>query len=615
MHLLNTSTLRLEDFVIATPDICHSIARVGDDEVTFNEINLPNGKGMGRRNRRFGASRLGGRGRNRRHVNMGTCPGPCHGARNTSNDDSSPTVSPTITPEDTWTTPDGDANADADATAYRHRYPPSPEQSLHLQQPLTAIRTTSRPSAPAPPHAAKVETLSLQPFAGLAGATATRPAMDDKDPPPFGYTFSDFFEGAPSTLDSTGQSLLTDMENQSLADFFSSTDPFHLADPQPFASATDTKDIAHDYNHWESFIAPATVHGVTTTIPDYAHLHYGYQSDQSFAQPSLPTHDDLQAASTLFNNSQPSYSNGRSLSFNALPPSNRTATTTTNGASDSSKPPVPMVVTSHGLINEQLAALIPNHSEEGTLDAQLAAEWAASNAQQQHEAEFGPLLHKPSLKRSYTFGTDNSFNSPSGYSAPSGQESEEQITRRLIRGVMHTQPIPQVMTRVERPATSPTGHGHLSSVLADNQSDDEQSEEPSSEEEEGDRPVKKRRRSKFPVGKESPRKTARNGKNPKASPADESSKKKRSSAAAAKLQRENLTEAQKRSNHILSEQKRRNLIKRGFEDLHDLVPEIRNGGLSKSSVLTEAANFLEKLIQDNNSFWSLASNAPVTASG
>lgn len=89
----------------------------------------------------------------------------------------------------------------------------------------------------------------------------------------------------------------------------------------------------------------------------------------------------------------------------------------------------------------------------------------------------------------------------------------------------------------------------------------------------------------------------------------EDSKKKRASAAAQKLQRENLSEEQKRSNHILSEQKRRNLIKRGFDDLHDLVPEIRNGGLSKSSVLMEAGNFLDKLIQDNNALLKLMRGA------
>lgn len=82
--------------------------------------------------------------------------------------------------------------------------------------------------------------------------------------------------------------------------------------------------------------------------------------------------------------------------------------------------------------------------------------------------------------------------------------------------------------------------------------------------------------------------------------APEALKRRRSSTtAASKPPRENLTEEQKRSNHIMSEQKRRDLIKRGFEDLHILVPELRQGGLSKSSVLMEAATFLERLVKVN----------------
>lgn len=270
-----------------------------------------------------------------------------------------------------------------------------------------------------------------------------------------------------------------------------------------------------------------------------------------------------------------------------------------------------MVATSHGLLNEQLAALIPNHSEEGTLDAQLAAQWANSNAQHEHDAEFGTLYHKPTLKRSYTFGTDNSFNNPSGYTPPLGQASEDQVTQRLLRDMRHSQ---AQLASPDGQGISPTRQIYPSAALADDPSDDEQSEEASSEDDDDDRPVRKRRKSRHRVGKDSPRKAARNGKQRKISLPEEPSRKKRSSAAAQKLQRENLSEEQKRSNHILSEQKRRNLIKRGFDDLHDLVPEIRNGGLSKSSVLMEAANFLEKLIQDNISYWRLAGGIPVTAS-
>lgn len=247
-----------------------------------------------------------------------------------------------------------------------------------------------------------------------------------------------------------------------------------------------------------------------------------------------------------------------------------------------------MRITPHGLIHEQLAALIPNHNEEGTLDSQFAAQWVGTNAIQMYDHE----TERPNLKRTYTFGTDDSFNNPAGYSGPTGQEgSAEQVTRRLMRDMRHA-----------HPSLGPTnGTGNASGRFIEG-SEDEPSDEASSDEDEDEKPSKRRRKSK--VTKDSPRKGARNGKTRKTSAADEGGKRKRSSAAQ-KLQRENLTEEQKRSNHILSEQKRRNLIKRGFDDLHDLVPEIRNGGLSKSSVLTEAANFLEKLIQDNETFMKL----------
>ena len=77
-----------------------------------------------------------------------------------------------------------------------------------------------------------------------------------------------------------------------------------------------------------------------------------------------------------------------------------------------------------------------------------------------------------------------------------------------------------------------------------------------------------------------------------------------SSGANSKLSsiaRKNLTEDQKRSNHIRSEQKRRNIIKQGYEDLNDLVPNLKTGGFSKSAVLTETTRFLEEIHHGNNS--------------
>lgn len=68
---------------------------------------------------------------------------------------------------------------------------------------------------------------------------------------------------------------------------------------------------------------------------------------------------------------------------------------------------------------------------------------------------------------------------------------------------------------------------------------------------------------------------------------------------AASLARKNLTEEQKRSNHIRSEQKRRNIIKQGYQDLNELVPNLKTGGFSKSAVLTETTRYLEEVQTGN----------------
>lgn len=78
-----------------------------------------------------------------------------------------------------------------------------------------------------------------------------------------------------------------------------------------------------------------------------------------------------------------------------------------------------------------------------------------------------------------------------------------------------------------------------------------------------------------------------------------SGKKRRAGINGSKAPRENLSEEQKRENHIKSEQKRRTLIKEGFDDLCELVPGLRGGGFSKSTMLSIAAEWLEELLQGN----------------
>jgi hypothetical protein len=94
---------------------------------------------------------------------------------------------------------------------------------------------------------------------------------------------------------------------------------------------------------------------------------------------------------------------------------------------------------------------------------------------------------------------------------------------------------------------------------------------------------------------------AKKGGRRKNSSSDSSFKRRKSQSGNQKAIRENLTEEQKRSNHIMSEQKRRNLIKQGFDDLCELVPDLKGGGYSKSAVLLQSADWLENLLKGNES--------------
>lgn len=471
----------------------------------------------------------------------------------------------------------------------------------------------------APPWTTKTRrhlAVSLISALALFSANLQQPSLDSL--PLFTFvlmqlldTFTgDFFGASPTNgVDNPGSSLLSEMESQQLTDFFNTG-----WTENSFMPMAEHKDAQDDLT-W-GFVPPATIHSVSTTIPDQSQLHHPFPNDRYIIpQPTnhghlFNTSDDIRAASTLYNNAQMPQTNQRSHSFHATPNINHGLPTGhMNGYSNSSGTfnGLPMVPTPHGMINEQIAALLPRHDASGSVDAQLCAEFATSPAHERHETELREMgIIRPPLKRSYTYGTDSSFNE-SGFQVSSKEETEEHVTSRLIAELQHAQPLARPVT-LSANGSNPKSPIAFKNAQGELPSDEEdQSEDASSgDEEDEDRLSKKRRKGKMAV-KNRKRKTASTagGKNRKASVDDRVSKKKRGSVAAQKLQRENLSEEQKRSNHILSEQKRRNLIKRGFDDLAELVPEIRSGGLSKSGVLTEAANFLESLITKNDALRDL----------
>ncbi|EXL63504.1 hypothetical protein FOPG_20222, partial [Fusarium oxysporum f. sp. conglutinans race 2 54008] len=64
-------------------------------------------------------------------------------------------------------------------------------------------------------------------------------------------------------------------------------------------------------------------------------------------------------------------------------------------------------------------------------------------------------------------------------------------------------------------------------------------------------------------------------------------------------QNRKLTDREKKENHIQGEKKRRALIQQGFEELRQLVPELRTDKYSKSTTLFIAADWLEDIIRGN----------------
>ena len=219
------------------------------------------------------------------------------------------------------------------------------------------------------------------------------------------------------------------------------------------------------------------------------------------------------------------------------------------------------------------------------------------------------------------WGSDASF-FDHGFVAPPNQETVEEVTKTMLNkmeclepqtSAANTRPSSPKIQRRKRPPNEVDGDAHIPGQNGRRLGEEENVLEGSSE----SRP-RKRRKGKVKlemkhegndgqlveaVQRHIKVRRPSSGRDSRAklqvSLEESQTKRARSQSGEQKSGRENLTDEQKRSNHILSEQKRRNLIKQGFDDLCDLVPDLRGGGFSKSAMLTQAAGWLEDLIQGN----------------
>lgn len=218
------------------------------------------------------------------------------------------------------------------------------------------------------------------------------------------------------------------------------------------------------------------------------------------------------------------------------------------------------------------------------------------------------------------WGSDNAFGSGQGFVATAGQTEELGQAEQNMMSVLSTLEAAHSSTAASTQPSSPIVSRNIDSQ--NGRPNTETTERDYNDEEAASRPFKRRKSSKMkeedvsddelgssfvraPSKKRRPKSFASanrpsSSSNGNATQSPPPSKRRKSLASSAvKPNRENLTEDQKRENHIKSEQKRRTLIKEGFDDLGELVPDLRGGGHSKSAVLVMAADWLEDLIKGN----------------
>ena len=219
---------------------------------------------------------------------------------------------------------------------------------------------------------------------------------------------------------------------------------------------------------------------------------------------------------------------------------------------------------------------------------------------------------RPTLSTDVQWGSDANFDAAQCYTPDDNKETVESMHReqlKLLEGLevsksaASTRPSSPSNAQAPPPASQPRQQTTLPKGPEDPEAPprkrrksriNRESEEQDEGEETGPAKPIRRRKSKVERATESSPPTE----------GSSSGKKRRGTVNGAKQPRENLTEEQKRENHIRSEQKRRTLIKEGFDDLCELVPALRGGGFSKSTMLSIAAEWLEELLRGNDTLES-----------
>lgn len=366
---------------------------------------------------------------------------------------------------------------------------------------------------------------------------------------------------------------------------------------------------------------PPTFHGSTTSLPQTAMLSHGLsnagyggrdgvmQIPQEM-QPKMTSAEVLAAASTLVRNGQDTRTNGLfgGSMYPAPDVGDRVQEITNVGSSPGARH-LGSYSNMMPALTEQLPLGYPQAKATPIVEG---GETLFHDMYFGSSSQIRETLSHTSKPPDIQWGSDVSF-LDHGYVAPPNQETEEEVTKTLMHkmecfepqgSANTTRPPSPVITRRPGQPKGTTSDGELG---ANTDGSNNQGAE------KAPRPRKRRKKQHKPGGngggdtdhsdarlkRDTMATNGKEGRQRRSTASDSLSKRRKSHSGETKANRENLTEEQKRSNHILSEQKRRNLIKHGFEDLCNLVPELKGGGFSKSAMLIQAADWLEDIISGN----------------
>ncbi|KAI9697240.1 MAG: hypothetical protein M1836_004804 [Candelina mexicana] len=440
---------------------------------------------------------------------------------------------------------------------------------------------------------------------------------------PFGYAFSDLpeYQYHAPPQPARGPALLDDSESNMLDSFFQNIGTSELDNDNVFLDKSMSNSRSDDLGYnWGLDLAPAFDNS-TISYPPQQPLSHNFPETLPQAQregcgsihnqhATAATPEVLAAASTLIHNGQnrPSSSTAQEVMFPFAESNYAFPDTHSSGSSSRQQSDGPYGAAQSKMVHISPPTPLHPRASAREMSETLFQEMYYGNPQStQGSMPYNYRMAAQGLK----WGSDKSFENRA-FVAPPEQETEEDVTQDMMQkleclerqsSATNTAPPSPLLKKGLR-------HQRRSTVI-DPVVEDPMEESPDDWEQ---RPQKRKKARFKEEGEETeqsntPKKTksrrakatsaSKKARKVKVSAAKDTPERRKSEASDTKGNRQNLSEEAKRANHIQSEQKRRDLIKQGFDDLGEIIPELHGGSFSKSVILVQAADWVDQMVQEN----------------